>query len=231
MIREGASIIDMGAVSTRPGAPEVTESEELQRLLPSLKAIAAEFPEIIISIDTFRCNVARAAVEYGAAIINDIYGGRYEQGMIETVASLKVPYIIMHMKGTPSSMQVNPSYSDVVAEVNYFFENRLSLCREKGVTQTILDPGFGFGKTVEQNFTLLSGLDTFKSPGVPILAGLSRKSMISKVLRITPDEALNGTSVLNAIALLKGADILRVHDVKEAMEAVKLFNQLKNNLV
>ncbi|MEI6436687.1 MAG: dihydropteroate synthase [Bacteroidota bacterium] len=225
MIAEGASIIDIGAVSSRPGAAEVSEKEEMERLLPSLKAITAEFPEMIISVDTFRSAVACAAVEHGAGMINDIYGGRYEPGMMENVASLKVPYILMHLKGTPATMQINPSYSDVVAEVYFFFEQLLVRCHETGLSQIIIDPGFGFGKTVEQNFTLLSNLKTFKALGKPIVAGLSRKSMINAVLHTSPDEAMNGATVLNTIALLKGADILRVHDVKEAVEAVKLVIQ------
>ena len=166
------------------------------------------------------------AVEHGAVMINDIYGGRYGEGMFETAALLKVPYVLMHMKGTPASMQQNPVYADVVAEVTYFFEHQLDLCREKGVRQVILDPGFGFGKTVEQNFSLLAHLEEFRSPGVPILAGLSRKSMISKFLNIDASGALNGTTVLNTIALLKGADILRVHDVKEAVEAIRLVGMM-----
>ena len=226
MLKDGASIIDVGAVSTRPGANEVDEEEELCRLLPSVKAIMKQFPGCILSADTFRPGVARAAVEHGASMINDIYGGRYGAGMMETVASLKVPYILMHMKGTPSSMQQDPSYSDVVAEVTYFFENQLIQCRQHGIQQVILDPGFGFGKSVEQNFSLLANLVQFKYLHSPVLVGLSRKSMISRFLNIHPSEALNGTTVLNTIALLKGADILRVHDVKEAMEAIRLVSML-----
>jgi dihydropteroate synthase len=222
MVSDGASLIDMGAVSTRPGAADVTENEELMRLLPPLDRIVKEFPHLIVSVDTFRPAVARAAVEHGAGIINDVYGGRFHPDMISTVASLKVPYILMHMKGMPGNMQVAPEYNDVVAEVYYFFENQLKHCREKGLTQVIVDPGFGFGKTVEHNFELLSHLDRFKSLDVPLLAGLSRKSMINKVLNTAPDQALNGTTVLNTIALLKGANIIRVHDVKAAVDAVKL---------
>lgn len=226
MLNDGASIIDVGAVSTRPGAGEVDELQELKRLLPSIEAILKHFPGCILSVDTFRPQVARAAVEHGAGMINDIYGGRYGEGMFETVASLKVPYIMMHMKGTPSDMQNNPSYSDVVAEVFYFFENQLSQCRNLGVGQIIIDPGFGFGKTVEQNFVLLAHLEEFKTMGTPILVGLSRKSMINRLLKIHASEALNGTTVLNTIALIKGADILRVHDVKEAVEAIRLVKML-----
>ncbi|MDP1623617.1 MAG: dihydropteroate synthase [Bacteroidales bacterium] len=226
MLNEGASIIDIGAVSTRPGAMEVGEHEELRRLIPSIKTINEHFPECILSVDTYRAGVARAAVEHGASMINDIYGGRYGEGMLETIASLKVPYILMHMKGTPANMQENPEYRNLLAEVVNFFENKLGECREKGVRQVIIDPGFGFGKTVEQNFTLLAHLEQFKSMGVPILAGISRKSMINKLLNIRASEALNGTTVLNTIALIKGADILRVHDVKEAVEAIRLVRMI-----
>ena len=226
MIRDGASIIDIGAVSTRPMATYVSEEEEMERIIPALQTLRREFPECIFSVDTFRRNVASAAVINGAGMINDVYGGRFEHGMLETIASLNVPYILMHMKGTPEKMQDNPFYSDVVAEITYFFEQQIVQCREKGVHQVIVDPGFGFGKNVGHNFTLLSRLDEFKALGVPILAGLSRKSMINRVLQISPEHALNGTTVLNTIALLKGADILRVHDVKEAMETIRLVKML-----
>ena len=226
MIRDGASIIDIGAVSTRPGSAEVSETFEIERLLPALKSIRKHFPDCFISVDTFRSSVARAVIGEGADMINDIYGGRFEKGMLDTMATLNVPYIIMHMQGSPLNMQQNPGYADVVAEVTYFFEKQLDLCREKGIRQVLVDPGFGFGKSVEHNFALLEHLDGFKSFGMPVVAGLSRKSMINRVLKITPAEAGNGTTVLNTIALMKGADILRVHDVKEAMEAVKLVRQL-----
>ena len=226
MIRDGAGIIDIGAVSTRPMAPDVREEEEMERVIPALKTLSREFPDCIFSVDTYRSNVARAAVGNGAGLINDVYGGRFEKGMIETIASLNVPYILMHMQGTPETMQDNPFYADVVAEVTGFFKHQISQCREKGVNQVIIDPGFGFGKTVGHNFTLLSRLGEFKTLGVPILAGLSRKSMINRVLQISPADALNGTTVLNTIALLKGAGILRVHDVKEAMEAIRLVKML-----
>ncbi len=226
MMRDGADIIDLGAVSTRPGAIEVSEADETERLIPSLAAIRKHLPGCFLSVDTFRAAVARAAVAEGADMINDIYGGRFGQGMFETIASLNVPYILMHMKGTPGDMQQNPVYSDVVAEVAYFFEQQLARCREHGVRQVLIDPGFGFGKSIEHNFAVLSRLDEFKSFGIPVVAGLSRKSMITRVLKISPDEAKNGTSVLNAIALIKGADMLRVHDVKEAVEAVRLVKML-----
>ena len=226
MLKDGASIIDVGAISTRPGADDVDELEELRRLLPAIKSILENFPGCILSVDTYRPNVAQAAVEHGAAMINDIYGGRYVEGMLETVAAMGVPYILMHMKGTPANMQHDPTYSNVVAEVVYFFENQLQKCREIGLHQVIIDPGFGFGKTVEQNFELLARLEEFKSTGAPILVGFSRKSMINRPLTIKASEALNGTTVLNTIALMKGADILRVHDVKEAMETIKLVRML-----
>ncbi|MCX6282856.1 MAG: dihydropteroate synthase [Bacteroidetes bacterium] len=227
MLEEGAGIIDIGAVSTRPGAVEPGQSGELQRLLPSLKAIRYNFPSAILSIDTYRPLIARAVVEEGADMINDIYGGRFETGMMETIASLQVPYIIMHMKGTPLNMQESPSYSDVVAEVCYFFEKQITEARQKGVKMIILDPGFGFGKSVEHNYQLLSGLERLISLEMPVLVGLSRKSMIYKVLGTSPGNALNGSTVLQAIALIKGACILRSHDVKEAVEAVKLLETMK----
>jgi dihydropteroate synthase len=226
MLLDGASIIDLGAVSTRPGAEEVCQTGEMERLLPAIRAIRLRFPECILSVDTFRPLVARAMVGYGADMINDIYAGRFEEGMFETIASLDVPYVMMHMKGDPGTMQVNPHYSDVVAEVIYFFEQQTARARMSGVNQVIVDPGFGFGKSDEHNYRLLSALDMFRSLGYPVMAGLSRKSMINRVLKTKPEEALNGTTVLNTIALLKGADILRVHDVKEAVETIKLVSLL-----
>ncbi len=222
MVGEGAALIDMGAVSTRPGAAEIAGEDEMITLLSFLDAAKKSFPGCIFSVDTFRAGVARAAVEHGAGMINDIYGGRFGTGMFETVGELGVPYVLMHMKGTPANMQNDPHYNDVVAEVAYFFEQQLIRCRNHGIRNVILDPGFGFGKTVAHNFELLSRLSSFKSCGQPILTGLSRKSMISKVLETGPADALNGTTVLNTIALLNGAVILRVHDVKEAVEAIRL---------
>jgi dihydropteroate synthase len=226
MLAEGASIIDVGAVSTRPGSKDVEENEELRHLVPAVQMILEHFPGCILSVDTYRPRVARAVLDLGAGMINDVYGGRYEAGMFETVASFNVPYILMHMKGTPANMQAAPSYQDVVAEVAYFFQKQMAQCRDNGLRQVIIDPGFGFGKTVEQNFTLLSHLDEFISLEAPILAGLSRKSMISKLLNIRASEALNGTTVLNTVALMKGAAILRVHDVKEAVEAIRMAGML-----
>ena len=230
MLKEGAAILDIGAVSTRQGAASVDEEGELGRILPALKALRGHFPACVLSVDTFRPLVARAAADHGADIINDIYGGRYAPDMLSTIAALKLPYILMHMKGTPENMQHDPVYSDVVAEVTYFFEHRIERCREEGITQVIADPGFGFGKTVDHNFQLLAGLNAFQWPGVPLLAGLSRKSMINRSLGTHPDEALNGTTVVNTLALMNGADILRVHDVKEAVEAVRLVEQYRKSL-
>jgi dihydropteroate synthase len=221
MISEGAGIIDIGAASTRPGVIPVSEEEEMSRLLPSLTAIRGHFNEIVISVDTYRSTVAKAAIEHGAMMINDIYGGRFDGEMFKLIARNNIPYILMHMQGTPDNMQINPHYKDVVNEVHEFFRSRLDMV-PSGFDQLILDPGFGFGKTIEHNFRLLQSFGSFSSFGFPLMAGISRKSMINRVLQIRPQEALNGTTVLNTIALLQGANILRVHDVKEAVETVKL---------
>jgi dihydropteroate synthase len=225
---DGAKIIDIGGYSTRPGAKEVSEEEELQRVIPIAKLIKSNFPDILISIDTFRSNIAKKCVEVGADIINDISGGSLDDKMFSCIAELNVPYVLMHIKGTPQNMQKNPTYTNVVAEVKTYFEEKITQLNQLGVTDVILDPGFGFGKTIEHNYELLDNLDTFTSFGLPILAGISRKSMINKVIGTTPDEALNGTTSLNTIALLKGANILRVHDVKEANETIKLTQKLKS---
>ncbi len=229
MAREGAAIIDIGAVSTRPGAAEVSEEEELQRLLPALESIAAELEGTFLSVDTYRSRVAARCLEAGAHIINDISGGRFDPGMFPLVARTGAPYIMMHIQGTPRNMQANPTYRDVVSEVRGFFADQLEQLQALGVKDNVvIDPGFGFGKTVDHNFQLLDALETFKFLGCPVLAGISRKSMINKVLGTNPSGALNGTSVVNTIALLRGADILRVHDVREAVEAVKLVKKLKS---
>lgn len=222
MLREGAYIIDLGAVSTRPGASEVSQAEEMTRLLPVLKKIRKEYPGIIISIDTYRAEIAKIAAGEGADMINDISGGTFDPLMLPAIAHLRIPYIIMHIQGTPLTMQVNPVYEDVAKEVSGFLSGQAQKLLESGHDQLILDPGFGFGKTVEHNYILLENLDILAKTGYPVLAGLSRKSMINRVLKIKPEEALNGTTVLNTIALLKGASILRVHDVKQAVEAIKL---------
>ena len=227
MIKDGADIIDIGGQSTRPGSTPIAAEEELQRVLPAIKAIHKNNPGIIISIDTYHSAVANAAVEAGASMVNDISGGNIDRDMLPTVAALKVPYVCMHMKGEPGTMQLEPRYENVVTEVLDFFIAKLEQCNTAGISDIIIDPGFGFGKTIEHNFSLLKNLSIFSITGKPILAGLSRKSTIYKTLGSTAAEALNGTTVLNTMSLLNGASILRVHDVKEAKEAVTLFNAYK----
>lgn len=223
MISEGCDILDIGAYSSRPGAKDISSDEELGKLLPVLELIRRDFPDVIISVDTFRSVVAKKVVEdYQVDIINDISAGDLDDKMHELIADLNVPYIMMHMKGTPQNMQQDPQYKNVVKEIMEYFSIKLEKLKLLGVKDVILDPGFGFGKTVEHNFQLLKHLDDFKIFELPLLVGVSRKSMINKVLEIKPDEALNGTSVLNTFALLGGANILRVHDVKEAKETIKI---------
>ena len=226
MLDEGATFIDVGAYSSRPGAHHITEEEELNRIVPVIELLVREFPEICISVDTFRSKVAKETINAGAAIVNDISGGKMDEFMFATIAELQVPYIVMHMQGTPQSMQLNPKYDDVVKEVISFFAEQLFKLRALKVNDVIIDVGFGFGKTIAHNFELLKKLDLFKSLDVPILTGVSRKSMLYKTLQTTPKEALNATTVANTIALMKGTHILRVHDVKEAVEAVTIYNQL-----
>ncbi len=228
MLLEGATFIDVGGYSSKPNAEKVSEEQELQRILPVVQNISKEFPNTVISIDTFRSKVAQAAVENGAAIINDISAGNLDVKMMETVAQLQVPYIMMHMKGTPQTMQSLTQYENIVKEMLFYFSEKIALARSFGINDLILDPGFGFAKTVDQNFEVLNKLDLFQMTELPILAGLSRKSMIYKTLDTSAEFALNGTTSLNTISLLKGAKILRVHDVKEAVECVQLFNQLNN---
>lgn len=229
MIKDGASIIDVGGYSSRPYAREVTSEEEEKRVLSAIKLISAEIPDAVISIDTFRAGIARKAVlDCGAAMINDISGGEADKEMFSVVANLNVPYIMMHMQGMPGNMQNNPVYEDVVADILKWFGGKIVTLQQSGVKDIILDPGFGFGKTIKHNFEILQHFGDFSVAGLPLLAGISRKSMIWKTLEITPDEALNGTSVLNAVALLAGADILRVHDVREAVETVRLIEKLKD---
>ena len=225
MISEGASIIDIGAVSTRPGATYVPDNEETDRLLPVLKALTAAFAGTIISVDTYRASVAAAAVANGAGIVNDISGGELDNEMFKTMARLRAAYVLMHMKGTPANMQANPQYADVTAEVFEYLNNKVSILRNNGIENIIIDPGFGFGKTIEHNYRLLQNLDRFKELQAPILAGVSRKSMIYKLLNIDAHAALNGTSVVNTLALLKGAKILRVHDVKEAVQTIRIVKE------
>ena len=224
MIENGANIIDVGAYSTRPGAVNITEEEELERLVPVITSIRKHFPEQLISVDSFRASVAEKAVGEGANIINDISGGTIDPLMFSTVARLQVPYILMHIKGTPQTMQLSPNYDNVVEEVCFYFDDRIKLLQELGFFKIIIDPGFGFGKTLEHNFQLFNHLDRLQSFKLPVLAGISRKSMIHKVLNISSKEALNGTTVLNTLALTKGASILRVHDVKEAKEVIDLYS-------
>jgi dihydropteroate synthase len=226
MVEEGADILDVGGYSSRPGAVEISEDEERNRVLKAIKLISGELPEAIISIDTFRADIAREAImECGAHIINDISGGDADNKMFTLVEKLNVPYIIMHMKGNPRTMQNNPVYDDVVADILRWFGDRIFRLQSAGVKDIIIDPGFGFGKTVEHNFELLRRLGDFSVAGLPLMVGLSRKGMIWKTLGITADEALNGTTVLNTVALANGADILRVHDVKEAVQAVRLMQK------
>lgn len=229
MLVAGAGMLDLGGYSTRPGAASVSPQEEIDRLAPALEAISAAFPEAVVSVDTFRASVAREAVRLGAAIINDIGGGTLDGEMFATVAELKVPYILMHMRGTPATMQQLTDYSDVTAEVLEDLAFKTDELRQLGVCDVIIDPGFGFAKTVDQNYELLAGMPALRRIQAPILAGISRKTMIWKELGITPSESLNGTTALNMACLMQGADILRVHDVKEAAETVAIFNALKRN--
>lgn len=226
MIQDGASIIDLGAVSTRPGASHVSEEEEIARLIPALKLLVKRHPGIVFSIDTFRSEVVRHSADAGAGIINDISGGSMDPGLIKTVADTSLPYILMHMQGTPVTMQSNPVYEDVTTEISLFFEKNISLLHESGIGQVILDPGFGFGKSMEHNYRVLRELSAFKQYGFPILVGISRKSMVYKLLEISPEGALPATSALHLAALLNGADILRVHDVKEAVQMILLAETL-----
>lgn len=228
MLSEGAAILDVGGASSRPGAAEVSEKQELERVVPVIGAIMRRFPDAVISVDTWRAAVAAAAVAAGAAIVNDISAGRLDARLYATTAGLRVPYILMHMQGAPGTMQQNPQYDDVVTEVLDFFIRELEKLRALGVTDIVLDPGFGFGKTVEHNFRLLKNLHVFGHvTGLPVLAGISRKSMICKVLKVNPDKALNGTTALHMVALQQGARILRAHDVREAVEVIRLWEQLE----
>ena len=226
MVNDGATIIDIGGASTRPGAEPVAPEEELKRILPVIELTKKHFPEIIISVDTFHSSVARESIGAGAHIINDISGGQSDVKMFETIAELDVPYILMHSKGTPQTMSKLNQYNDLTLDILDFFIERIGKLRALGVKDIIIDAGFGFAKNIEQNFKLLKSLKTFKILDVPILAGLSRKSMIWRTLNIPPEEALNGTTALNMIALQNGADILRVHDVKEAVQTINLFKAI-----
>jgi dihydropteroate synthase len=228
MTEDGADILDVGGYSTRPGAQEILPEDEKSKVLKAIKLIYRELPEAVISVDTFRAEVAMEAVnDCGASIINDISGGESDPKMFSVVEKLNVPYILMHMQGNPRSMQDNPVYDDVVADILRWFGEKIFRLQSAGVKDIIIDPGFGFGKTIAHNFEMLHRLGDFSIAGLPVLVGISRKSMIWKTLKITADEALNGTSVLNSVALLNGADILRVHDVKEAVQCVKLIEKVK----
>ena len=230
IVSEGAAIIDIGAYSSRPNADNVFAREEMERLRMGLKILFEIQPDAVVSVDTFRADVARMCVEeYGVAIINDIAAGEMDANMFHTVAALNVPYIMMHMQGTPQSMQQHPHYDNLLKEVFLYFARKVQQLRDLGVKDIILDPGFGFGKTMEHNYELLSHLEEFRIFELPLLVGVSRKSMIYRLLDITPQEALNGTTVLDTICLLKGADILRVHDVKEAVETVRIVQAMRNN--
>ncbi|WP_421893617.1 dihydropteroate synthase [Marinoscillum sp.] len=228
MLNEGATFLDIGGYSTRPGADEIEEKEEINRILEPIRQVASRFPDAVISIDTFRSEVAIEAINAGAHIVNDISAGMLDGRMLESVGWMGVPYIAMHMRGTPQDMKHHTEYEDLLGEVTHFFSERISAAKSAGIKDVIIDPGFGFAKTVEQNFYLLNRVEYLKHLSHPLLIGVSRKSMVYKTLNIEAEAALNGTTVLNTVALLKGTSILRVHDVKEAVEAVKLVNQIVN---
>ena len=228
MVNEGADFLDVGGYSSRPRAEDVPAEEEKKRVLHAIRLIRRELPQAVISIDTFRSEIAREAVsDCGTHMINDISGGEADENMFRIVKELNVPYIMMHMKGNPQTMQDNPEYDDIVADILKWFSHRIVKLQSAGVKDIIIDPGFGFGKTIKHNFEMLNRLGDFAVAGLPVIVGVSRKSMIWKSLSVTPEEALNGTSVLHAVALLKGADILRVHDVREAVQAVRLIEMVK----
>lgn len=228
MVSDGMDIVDVGGYSSRPGAKEISEKEEIGRVIPIIKIISERFPSLPISIDTFRANVAEESVKNGAGIINDISAGEMDKSMFELVSEINVPYIAMHMKGNPKTMQNNPKYDDVILEMTYYFSEKVNRLRQLNVNDIILDPGFGFGKTLDHNYEILNKFELLQNIGLPTLTGVSRKSMINKVLDTSPEEALNGTSVLNTVALTKGTNILRVHDVKEAKQAVLLTHKILN---
>jgi len=226
MLSEGATFIDIGAYSSKPSAEFITEQEEIDRIVPAIELILKHFPEALLSIDTFRASVAKASIESGAAIINDIAAGELDDKMFDVIAKYNVPYIMMHMRGNPQTMQSLTQYEDIVKEMLFYFSEKVRKARSVGINDLILDPGFGFAKTTDQNYEVLQKMELFNVLELPVLAGVSRKSMIYKTLGNTAQEALNGTTVLNTIALTKGAKILRVHDVKEAVECVTLMNKI-----
>lgn len=230
MLEDGAGILDIGGYSSRPGASDISEEDEIKRVVPAIKQLISHFPDSVISVDTFRSKVAKQAVEAGASIINDISAGQQDAEMFNTVASLKVPYIAMHMKGNPQNMVHQTKYDNLLLEITNYFYNKLFKLHSLGITDIIIDPGFGFSKTKEQSLHLLNNLEIFKTIEAPLLVGISRKSLIYKTLDTTSEKALNGTTILNTIAILKGALILRVHDVKEAVEIVKLTSEMQKGL-
>lgn len=226
MLHDGATFIDVGAYSSRPGADDITEEQELQRILPIVTLLINEFPDILLSIDTFRSRVADECISSGAALINDISAGKLDDKMLVTIAAQKVPYIMMHLKGNPKTMQSQTNYDNIIGDMNYYFSERIAAARSFGIHDLIIDPGFGFAKTTDQSFEVLKNINLFQSTNLPVLVGLSRKSMIYKTLGTDAKNALNGTTALHMFALIKGANILRVHDVKEVMECVKLSENL-----
>ena len=227
MLKEGATFLDLGAYSSRPGAQFVSEKEEIHRLLPVIKILLNEFPETLLSIDTFRSNVANESIYAGASLINDISAGTLDDHMFKIIAQHQVPYVMMHMRGTPETMMQNTDYTDLTKEVIYYFSERIAKARSFGINDLIVDPGFGFSKTLDQNYELFNDLELFRHLNVPLLIGISRKSMIQKKIKTTAADSLNGTTALHAIAIQKGASILRVHDVKEAFETINLLQNLK----
>ena len=226
MLDQGATILDVGGYSSRPGATDISEQQEIDRVIPAIKAIIEAFPKALISIDSFRSNVVKQAVKAGACIANDISAGKLDPKMIETIGDLQIPYCMMHMRGTPQTMKSLKDYKNITKEVLFYFSERVAAARAYNINDIIIDPGFGFAKTTHQNFELLNHLELFESLDIPLLAGVSRKSMVYKTLDITPKQALNGTTALHMVALQKGASILRVHDVQPAIECIKLFEQL-----
>ena len=228
MISFGANIIDIGGMSTKPGSKTISADEEIERIAYALSYLGNHHPDTWISVDTVQATVAKFAIEAGANMINDVSGGLMDHNMLKIVGSHNIPYVCTHMKGTPETMQTDPQYDNILKEVNAYFEERIAACNEAGLTQVILDPGFGFGKTLEHNYQLLNQIETLHHFGKPILTGFSRKSMIYKLLNTRPEDALNGTTILNTVALMKGIHILRVHDVREAVEAVTLIQKMKN---
>lgn len=229
ILEQGGTIIDIGAISTKPGSEGISTKDEIERLLPAVAAVRKEFPHAFISIDTYRSWVALKVIEdCGPCIVNDVSGGNFDPHMFDTIGKLGVPYILMHMLGTPLKMQDNPVYEDIIRDISLFFTDRVKQLNKAGVKDVIIDPGFGFGKTLQQNYELLNRLDSFKVFQLPVMVGVSRKSMINQLLGTKPEEALNGTSIVNTLALMGGADLLRVHDVREAVEAVRIMNMVRS---